>query len=236
MFHTITCSKACVIRCESGSEVMGLKRRLNYSRRPNHFPHPIHTRLADETKDGTLLSSWICCCTLTCTMRLPVCMPTSVSALSSQASFFDVMSYHVVKGVICEVKMGNMTDGMLPISMRMKINTPHKGHRECVSAYVCVCVLHTVCASVCVWCCSVNKMFNVLFPSCFLSIVYVCEWGPTDIYTFWWNATCLDSDYTIFLSISVFSNELCISQGHHKSHKFLPPRLSFTACVTWGEL
>lgn len=138
MFHNITWSKARVILSEGDSKVPGLKRRLNYNRRTNHFPYPIHTRLADETKDRTLLSSWICCCALTCTMRLPVCMPMNISALSCQVSFFDVMSYRVVKRVIFGVKMGNMTDGMLSLSIGMKISTKHKGHSQCVCAHVCI--------------------------------------------------------------------------------------------------
>lgn len=69
-------------------------------------------------------------------MQLPACLPMNISALSSQVSCFDVMSYRVVKGVIFTVKMDNMTDGKLPLSIGIKINTTHKGQYEYMCALV----------------------------------------------------------------------------------------------------
>ncbi len=46
----------------------------------------------------------------------------NISALCSQASFSDVMSYHVVTAAVSKVKMGNVTDGVLRLSVGTKIN------------------------------------------------------------------------------------------------------------------
>lgn len=62
-------------------EKLNLKKK---KKRSNHFPHPIQGSLADETEDRRLLSSWICGCTLTCTVWLPVRVQMNISALSSQ--------------------------------------------------------------------------------------------------------------------------------------------------------
>lgn len=78
-------------------------------------------------------------------MQLPVCLPMNISALSSQVSFFDVMSYRVVKGVIFRVKIDNMTDGILPLPIGIKINTTRKGHYVYVYAYICI-----LCVYVCI--------------------------------------------------------------------------------------
>lgn len=150
----------------SDNTVPGLKRRLNYKRRPDHFPYPINTMLADETKDRTLLSSWTCCCTLTCTMRLPVCMPMNISALSSQVSFFDILSC-CEGGYMWYVKIGNITAAMLPLSIGMKMDTTTEGHSECV----CVWGGYSICVHLRViifLCCSLSKMIWCLFTSCFL--------------------------------------------------------------------
>lgn len=76
-----------------------LKRRLNYNRRPNHFACPIHTTLADEATGMTLLSSWICCSTLTCNC-LSVCqwiyLPSPVKPFSLMWCLI------MLWGVICE--------------------------------------------------------------------------------------------------------------------------------------
>lgn len=62
-------------------------------------------------------------------------MPMNISALSSQASFFDVLSC-CEGGYMRYVKIGNITAVTLPLSIGMKMNTKTERRSECVCVYV----------------------------------------------------------------------------------------------------
>lgn len=99
-----------------------LKRKINHyeKKTSNHFLHPIHRHLADETKDRRLLSSRICGCTLTCTVWLPVHAQMNISALSSQSRSLMWCLITMGRGFgggVREVKPGNMTGATLPHSI-----------------------------------------------------------------------------------------------------------------------